>query len=347
MNALVSIVVPVYNMGDSIIKSVESLLQQTYKNIEVILVDDGSKDNSYDNCCLLASRDSRVSVIQTENCGSGPARNTGIKKAKGKYIYFPDADDYLEPDAISTCVKTMNDSNSDLVVFGFKNVNPKGKTLKFKKYTNRVVESDVLRKDYSECIGYMGKWGIQGAPWNKFFSLETIKSNGVEFPPLRRHQDEGFICRYMCFCRKVHFIPYVFYTYYTNDLKKEWEKYPLNYIDSVVGLCKIRKETILSWNPSDLETHQMIQKEYISNFIKALELSFSPKMKFDKKQRILWLREQITRFQFDKVETPKTLGRYQKHILSTIKNGKMHKLYRELKLKVCVQQSILFRLIKR
>ena len=95
---LVSIVVPVYNMGNSLEVCVDSLLKQKYYNIEIVLVDDGSRDNSLEVCYKLQKRDSRIQVYHTENRGSGPARNTGIEKATGRYIYFPDADDKLEED---------------------------------------------------------------------------------------------------------------------------------------------------------------------------------------------------------------------------------------------------------
>ena len=104
MKPLVSIVIPIYNMGDSIESCVKSVLNQDYDNYEVILVDDGSKDNSLEVCNKIAATSALVKVIHTENRGSGPARNTGIENASGRYIYFPDADDYIEPNTISRLV---------------------------------------------------------------------------------------------------------------------------------------------------------------------------------------------------------------------------------------------------
>ncbi len=320
-NELVSIVFPVYNNGERLISSVQSILDQTYKNIEVILVDDGSKDNSLDICNQIANGDNRVKVVHTENQGSGPARNTGITNASGKYIYFPDADDYVVRNAIEIMVNAMNEG-CDIVVFGFRTLSVDGKkVIRTKKYKEYISDADKLRKDYSKCLGSERELSIQGAPWNKFFSLDTIKNNTVEYPPLRRHQDEAFIGRYMCYATKVHFIPEVLYDYYSNDLSKEWQKYPVNYLDAVMGLYSIRKQTILTWNQNDKATHDSVNCEFICKTIKALELSYSPKMKFTRKERKQWVIDNIKNSRILEVKQPEVLGKYQSIILRLMRNG--------------------------
>lgn len=343
----VSIVVPVYNMGDKIEICVQSLIKQTYENIEIILVDDGSKDDSYKHCLQLAEKDSRIIALHTENQGSGPARNYGIDHASGRYIYFPDADDYLEPNAISTMVCAMRNGSFDLVVFGYKNVNQNGKLLKTKEYLESEQIADDIRKSYAEYMTTLSKWGIQGAPWNKLFDLNVIKSNNVRFPSLRRHQDEGFIGRYMCFATKVHFIPDVLYTYFVNDLQKEWQKYPVDYIDAVIGLYEVRKNTILTWNPKDYVTHDMVEKEYLCNVIKALELSFSPKMRFNTSERSSWIINAAQRSGLTDMKVPESIGRYQKFILKKIQIGKYREVYKYLRLKVAIQQTKIYKLVKK
>jgi glycosyltransferase involved in cell wall biosynthesis len=101
MNELVSIVVTVYNMGSSIEECVLPIVNRDYENIEIILIDDGSKDDNYARCQILAAQDN------TENRGLGPARNYGIEHAKRNYIYFPDADDFLKPVAVSKMLSAM------------------------------------------------------------------------------------------------------------------------------------------------------------------------------------------------------------------------------------------------
>ena len=108
MNALVSVIVPVYNSKAYLKRCVDAILKQTYSNLEVILVDDGSKDDSYMICKEYEAFDKRVRVFTKENGGSSSARNVGIKAAKGDYICFCDSDDYYEPDIVENLSKVFD-----------------------------------------------------------------------------------------------------------------------------------------------------------------------------------------------------------------------------------------------
>ena len=319
LEELVSIVIPVYNMGDSLERCVNSLLYQSYSNIEILLVDDGSTDNSLEVCNKLKKKDNRILVYHTENRGAGPARNTGIENAVGRYIYFPDADDKLEKDSIEILVSAMEKGKFDLVVFGYKSIDVKGNISLKKQYPNMIKKGEEVRKNYSDYVLSTRKYGIQGAPWNKFFDLNVVKKYSLKYPPLRRHQDEGFISSYVCYAKEIRFISNVLYSHYLNDLKKEWDKYPVDYVDAVIGLYKIRRETILSWNNDDKKTKRIIEHEYICNIIKALELSYSPIMKLNRKERLKWIRKQIIKSQILRVTMPSTLGRYQKVLFTLLK----------------------------
>lgn len=346
----VSIVVPIYNMGNRIENCVESILKQTYENIEIILVDDGSKDNSLEVCNNLAKKDDRIKVYHTENRGSGPARNHGIENASGEYIYFPDADDYLEPNAIEVLEKDMREGGYDLIVFGFKNIAIDGTVRNIKDYPDMVLTGDEIRSDYYDYMTITSKYGIQGAPWNKFFNMRVIREYGVEYPPLRRHQDEGFIARYVDKVKNVHFIPDVFYVYYTNDLGREWDKYPVDYLQAVMGLNKTRQNTILAWNKEDKRTHDMVEREYICGVIKALELSFSPKMKLERKSRKEWIKNAIRESRIAERTVPENLkGSYQEKIMNIIIKEKYGKLYSTLRFKIFIQKNFfgLFNRIKK
>ena len=315
MMPLVSIVVPVFNMGNSLEKCIRSILKQDYSNFELILVDDGSTDDSLAICNNLKDIDSRIKVIHTENRGSGPARNTGIEYSSGRYIYFPDADDQVDDSAISILVNAMADGKYDTVVFGYQSIDNKGKVVLRKVYPDIYLVGQGIRENYSDFMGATRKYGIQGAPWNKFFDLKLIKSNNIEYPPLRRHQDEGFIARYMCYAQNVHFIKDILYTHYLNDLKKQWDKYPVDYIDSVIGLYNLKRETVLLWNEEDVLTQDLVKAEFISNTIKALELSFSPKMNLTKRSRKEWLIKNINRVGLLSIKNTNGLGQYHKMVL--------------------------------
>lgn len=257
--------------------------------------------------------------------------------ASGKYIYFPDADDYLAPNGIETVVSAMKSKQCDLLVFGYQNIGINGEIISKKEYAEFTVSGEDVRKDYSLFFDANGKYTIQGAPWNKFFDLEVIKNNNIFYPPLRRHQDEAFIARYVNVAKKIHFISDVLYTYYVNDLGRQWDKYPVDYIDAVGGLFDDRKTNILTWNEKDSEVHDLVYKEYICGIIKALELSFSPKFDFNKRQRKKWIEDKINKSRICEINIPKNLGRYQRIVLKTIKTCK-HLTYCVLELKVFVEK---------
>lgn len=337
MNYKVSIVVPIYNMGSTIKSCIDSIINQDYRNLEIIIVDDGSTDNSFEICRDIASEKDNVRVYHTENRGSGPARNFGIAKATGDYIFFPDADDYMEPNTITKLIEVIKSTESDLIVFGYKSVNTIGKTIRTKIYPKIELKGSEIRKAYKPYMTTLSPLGIQGAPWNKMFNLNIIKENNIQYPSLRRHQDEGFIGRYMCYSEKVAFIPDVLYTYNVNDLAREWQKYPVDYIDSVTGLFEVRKSTILRWNKDDFETHDLVYKELICNTIKALELSFSPKMNLSTNQRFLWIKNAILKSNIQNMTIPNSAGIYHCIIHRLIKSGNYKLIYFLLLLKIQIE----------
>ena len=115
----VSIIIPVYNMEDWVESGIKCITEQTYENLEIIIIDDGSKDGSYMKCLAEADKDRRIAVFGKNNEGPGAARNLALRKATGDYIYFFDIDDYLEKNAIEKFVRYMENENTDLVVCSF------------------------------------------------------------------------------------------------------------------------------------------------------------------------------------------------------------------------------------
>lgn len=118
MDLVVSIIVPIYNVADYLAECLDSLVSQTYRNIEIILVDDGSTDSSPQICDFYASRDERIKVVHKINNGVSAARNTGIELAQGDYIMFVDGDDYLSIDMCKSMVDSCIEHNADFVICG-------------------------------------------------------------------------------------------------------------------------------------------------------------------------------------------------------------------------------------
>ena len=187
---LVSIIIPVYNAEDYLNESMRSVLMQTYKNLEIICIDDGSVDNSRALLEKLASDDQRISVISVENKGAGNARNLGMDKAKGKYILFFDADDVLRKDMIRTLVKTAEKNNPDIVLFGYykfadgKKIRTDFSAKTLKVPMNRIISPDTVSDRLFQAD--------HGMPWNKFYNAGFLRSSKIRFQELKNTNDEFF-----------------------------------------------------------------------------------------------------------------------------------------------------------
>ena len=169
---LISIIVPIFNVEKYVPECVESIRQQDYKYIQIILVDDGSTDKSGELCDQFALRDTRIEVIHQENKGLVLARKNGLKKAKGDYIGFVDGDDYIAPDMYRALLKEIVECDADFVHSGF--VQNGKKVLNFKPG----VIAFSSRKDREEFIKrelIFPSNGILPSIWSKLFKSEFIK----------------------------------------------------------------------------------------------------------------------------------------------------------------------------
>lgn len=119
---LISVIVPVYNVEKYLDRCIESIVNQTYKNLEIILVDDGSPDNSLKMCDDWAKKDKRIKVIHKKNSGVSSARNAGMNKSKGEWITFVDADDYIEPTYVEDMLNKANETNSKYICCGYNKI---------------------------------------------------------------------------------------------------------------------------------------------------------------------------------------------------------------------------------
>ncbi len=281
---LVSIIIPVYNMGDMLENSVKSAAAQTYDNVEILLIDDGSKDDSLKVCERIAQRDSRVKVFHQENKGSGPARNLGIENASGKYVYFFDADDAMEKNAIEILVKNLETEKCDMVVFGYRMLHPDGREEVYNAYPGKVFGGEYVRSHYDIFLN-RAKMYIQGAPWNKMFSLEKIKEHGIKYPALRRNQDEVFIMMYVDIADRILLIDDVLYNHYPNDIHGAFKKFPLDFFDIVSRVNEYRYKYMYGWNEENKRVLEIICSDFLNGTNKSMMLLFNPKWGLSFKER--------------------------------------------------------------
>lgn len=185
-NPKVSVVVPVYNAEKFLGKCVDSLLAQQYENVEIILVEDGSKDNSAKVCDEYAKKSDKVKVIHKVNAGASAARNTGILNATGEYIHFCDADDTLEPDCYSNIMPKMVQEDADVAYFGWSVDVINGKKVTCTTQTDNGMtgvgnQDDIFRTMLILCGAGGGKTGYGNYIWNKIYKTDKIKDKDGNF----------------------------------------------------------------------------------------------------------------------------------------------------------------------
>ena len=168
-NSLVSIIIPIYNAEEYIEECIKSIITQTYKNIEIILINDGSRDNSINICKEYLKKDKRIIIINQLNKGVSTARNSGITIAKGEYITFIDADDTIEKEHINHLVNTIKKTKTDLSICGIQRTYKKEKNIS----TNILTETIILDKKntYKEMLLNQD---ISGYVWNKLYKKEIL-----------------------------------------------------------------------------------------------------------------------------------------------------------------------------
>ena len=235
----VSVIIPVYNVEKYLERCVNSLKNQTLKDIEIILVDDSSTDSSFEICEKLASEDSRIKVISKENEGAGKARNAALKIATGEYIGFVDSDDFVHEDMFKTLYEKAKQYNSDLVMSGviFVDGNMFSQT------------GDCVKKEYFKTDTHFEtkeqlqelRMGIIGSKpkeaddskysmsiWKNLFRHEIIKENNLSFMSEREmlSEDALFMIDYISHINKATGIKEAFYNYFRNpeSISKSYKK---------------------------------------------------------------------------------------------------------------------------
>jgi len=187
---LVSIVIPVYNAEEYLKESLCSVLGQSYKNLEIICVDDGSTDKSLQVLQRMKQNDERIKILSEDNRGAGVARNLGMEESQGEYIYFFDADDYLHRKAIQTLVKVAEKNAADIVLFGYYKFS-EGKKKRV-AFSPKILKAPIGKVIPPESISDRLFQADHGMPWNKFYRAEFIIKSGVRFQTLKNTNDEYF-----------------------------------------------------------------------------------------------------------------------------------------------------------
>lgn len=205
MRPVVSIIVPVYKVEAYLDECIESIVSQTYTNVEIILVDDGSPDRCPEMCDEWARKDERINVIHQLNQGLSGARNVGIAKSKGQYLAFVDSDDYIDCHMIEYSMNAFGKSNADIVVFDLSRVSEQGE---FLGSTETLSETVLSQKDALEAL-LSAK--IHDYPVNKVYKREVFQN--VSFPEGRCYEDIGTTYKTFLNAEKIYCLPEKLYYY--------------------------------------------------------------------------------------------------------------------------------------
>lgn len=261
----ITVIIPVYNVEKYISKCLETILKQTYKNIEIILIDDGTKDNSGVICDDYAKKDSRIKVIHQENQGLSGARNTGLKKATGDYIFFLDSDDFVDEKMLEEMLLALKKNNADIVECG--TIYCKEDETYIKENTKN--EAKVYKNEY-QIKELISSGDITTTSWGKLYKRNLFKD--FEFPLGKYHEDLFTTYKLLHISKKIVILDKGFYYYRqvngsimnskfnikhldvieaieerSNFIEKYYPKYrKYEYANIVYSCCKVYERMILA-----------------------------------------------------------------------------------------------------
>ncbi|MBE5825473.1 MAG: glycosyltransferase family 2 protein [Butyrivibrio sp.] len=231
-NPLISVIVPCYNVEDYITKCVDSLVAQTYTNLEILLIDDGSSDRTPDLARQYAEQYDMVSCYRRENGGLSAARNTGLDISKGEFIAFVDSDDWVEPEYIEKLYESISNGNADMAVCGYKQEELSEETVTFDK--EDVITAHAAMKILGDI--YPKENVLLVIAWNKLYKRALFET--IRFPENRIHEDEFCCHRIIGKTDFISVIPDVLYHYRVREgsitaADKSQDLRHLDYLDAL------------------------------------------------------------------------------------------------------------------
>lgn len=223
MGDKISVIVPIYKVEDYLHRCIDSIINQTYTNLEIILVDDGSPDNCPMICDEYAKKDSRIKVIHKKNEGVAVARNVGIDIAAGKYIMFIDSDDFIEKDMIKSMLTDLINNKVDIAVCNTKYIYSNLEKIK----DNR---ENMILNNYEAMQEYVNNGVLRGVVWGQLYKKDLI--NDIRFIAGKYHEDEFFAYKVVAKAKKIYYNSIPFYNYVQRS-NSAMAEYSLNRLDGV------------------------------------------------------------------------------------------------------------------
>lgn len=290
MNFKISIIIPVYNAENTLNRCLDSIVNQEYKNYEVILINDGSTDNSKQILDEYKDKYTNIIVKHKINEGVSSARNRGLEIASGEYIMFADSDDFLSKDCLKTLINEINSKNIDLITSSF-----------FEIYTEgNIVEHNILKNSYkglkiiNNLPDYYFIEGFIHPCWGKLYKREIIINNNIKFEKQSLSEDTVFNIEYLKYCKNIGFFNEKLYYYYCYTENNLTSKVYENVFEIYIEVENKFKEFGLS--ESTIE--KTMYPQYYNSVIKVIK---SNNFRYSKKKDILnkalnnsYIREKFT-----------------------------------------------------
>lgn len=246
---MISVIIPVYNAGNFLKPAIESILHQTYKNFEIVLIDDGATDGSGSICDEFSAEYSNITVIHEKNSGISVARNTGIIHSRGQFITFCDHDDEYSPEYLEKAFSKICASNADLLKFNYKTIEiANGKRVESTiKGRADFMTIDLLLQNYmafNQCIR---------ALWNGIYKAEIIKKNNIFFDPFYRTgvEDYDFNLQYLQHCNTIQFLDDTLFFHYKRENQSADTRFSENKLESWIKMQKKEKLFLDKYGAND------------------------------------------------------------------------------------------------
>lgn len=271
---LFSIIVPIYKVEKYLHKCVNSLVNQTYKDIEIVLVDDGSPDNCPQICDEYAAKDKRINVIHKKNGGLSDARNVGLENCTGEYVLFVDSDDYIELDACEKFTKIIGSKKPDIVVGNaIKLVNDKKMPMSHTYINNSSIISgkDYLKHELKNGTMHM-------AAWLNMYRVEFLNENNFKFKEGLLHEDEQFTPRVFLKAERVIATDIVFYNYLIRDGSITTSKNKVKNALHLIETCKELEKTYSQVEDKNLR--ELLEDSLVNKFLNAFQIGGLHKKKY-------------------------------------------------------------------
>jgi len=297
MPVKISIIVPIYNAEKYIDRCMNSIYAQTFTDYEIILVNDGSKDDSLALCKAYAQKDERVKVIDKENGGAGSARNAGIEVAQGEYLAFPDADDWFDKEMYQELYDLAKSGDFDMVFSGvnYYTQGDNGEMIYSRSANVKALcyyTQEACRKNVME---FFPTSTIFDVPWNKLYKRSVIQERAVKFTNIKRCQDAMFNLDFYNVSEKVASVDKAYYNYMENTQEGTWRKFPKNYIDITLRYYTHLKEVLSDWGVYQEGIKLHFDSSFVISVFVALSMCDNPNWGMDKKEKREYVLAVMTR----------------------------------------------------